>query len=100
MAGEFVVKAHMCTRMALTTLRRRVSSKRASLELPKISAYTDTLRRMIHSLQINIQPVRAAARHRPPQRAFDSVKKNVRCRYWNTIVTEGQKLAPFCRALS
>ncbi len=39
----------------------------------------NTLRRMIHSLQINIQPIRAAARRRPPQRApVDSVKKNER----------------------
>ncbi len=29
----------------------------------------NTLRRMIHSLQISIQPIRAAARRRPPQRA-------------------------------
>ena len=34
-----------------------------------LGIHRNTLRRMIHSLQINIQPIGTAARRRPPQRA-------------------------------
>ena len=47
-----------------------------------LGMHRNTLRRMIHCLQIDIQPIRAVARRRPPQHALlDSRKRpNARCR--------------------
>jgi len=44
-----------------------------------LGMHRNTLRRMIHCLQIDIQPIRAVARRRPPQHALlDSPKKTER----------------------
>ena len=44
-----------------------------------LGMHRNTLRRMIHCLQLDIQSIRAAARRRPPQHALlDSPKKTER----------------------
>src|SRR2546430_15846657 len=44
-----------------------------------LGMHRNTLRRMIHCLQIDIQPIRAVARRRPPQHPLlDSPKKTER----------------------
>ncbi len=61
----------------LTVLQgQRGNQVRAAQDL---GMHRNTLRRMIHCLQIDIQPIRAAARRRPPQHALlDSPEKNER----------------------
>src|SRR3989442_2580429 len=41
-----------------------------------LGMHRNTLRRMIHCLQIDIQPIRAVARRRPPQHAILDCPKN------------------------
>ena len=61
----------------LTVLQgQRGNQVRAAQDL---GMHRNTLRRMIHCLQIDIQPIRAAARRRPPQHALlDFPEKNER----------------------
>jgi Fis family transcriptional regulator, factor for inversion stimulation protein len=61
----------------LTVLQgQRGNQVRAAQDL---GMHRNTLRRMIHCLQIDIQPICAAARRRPPRHALlDSPEKNER----------------------